>query len=322
MEQTVNYAFKEGIMAGEKNRNIRLRAFRIENNKITHSNSGVLATLSGKISGSAAIDRRMRLNNEDIKREEDLIFDFNVNEQNFVSGLMLRMAHAEDVPNIPEEYLQREKISLAELDSIDTGSSIIYKEHYYFLLDNDFVITNLQSNITITRFQTYINWLLEKERGTNFYEFTPMVNPQTEMKISEINKIMVRDLSVVPADEQTVDQKKFSLSLASFTNLLSDVDSLDEMIKNNIISAELLIKFTKPRKMSDQDYQKIMGAYMKPVSDSDNISFTTKTGAKIKGSDVLRIKSVSVDLTKTGKISEPHLYQQMEMFLKEIKNEN
>jgi hypothetical protein len=313
---------KEGSMAREKDKRIMLRAFCIKNDKITQANSGLLDTLSEKLTESAANDRLMRLNPEDVKREEDLISDFNVNGHNFVSGVMLRLAHAEDVPNIPEEYLTREKIPLVELDSIEAGSSIIYKEHYYFLLDNDFVITNLLSNITITRFQTYINWLLKKERGPNFYEFTPMVVKQPGIKISEINKITVKDLSVASADEQAVGQKKFSLSLDSFTNLLSDVDSLDDMVKNNIISAELLIKFTKPRKMSDEDYQKIMGAYMKPISDSDNISFSTKRGGpKIKGSDVLKIKPVNVDLTETGKISEPHLYQEMEIFLREIKNE-
>jgi hypothetical protein len=75
-------------MAGENNKNVRLRTFCIENNETTHSHSGLLAMLSEKIKGSTAIDRQMRLNNEDIKRAEDLISDYNVNGQNFVSGVM------------------------------------------------------------------------------------------------------------------------------------------------------------------------------------------------------------------------------------------
>ncbi|MDR1883882.1 MAG: hypothetical protein LBR26_14030 [Prevotella sp.] len=89
----------------------RLRAFRIENNEITQSNSGLLGNLANRLNGSTAEIRRMQLNAEDIKREEDLISDFNVNEQNFVSGVILRITHTENVLNIPDEFLQHEKIS-------------------------------------------------------------------------------------------------------------------------------------------------------------------------------------------------------------------
>lgn len=301
----------------------RLRAFRIENNEITQSNSGLLNNLANKLNGSKAENRRMQLNAEDIKREEDLISDFNVNEQNFVSGVILRITHAEDVPNIPDEFLQHEKISINELDTIEAGTSIIYKEHYYFLLDNSLVITNLQGNITIARFQTYINWLLEKERKTILYEFTPMIVPQEEMPLSDIDKIIVRDTSVGKNNEQSsTGHKKFKLDLDYISSLFSDVVSLDEMVENNIISAELLISFKKPRKMSNDDYQRMLGAYMKPISDTDNITFNTKKHGKIKGSEINRTKLVDIELTETGKINEPQLYQAMEKFLNELKSEN
>jgi hypothetical protein len=190
----------------------RLRAFRIENNEITQSNSGLLGNLASKLNGSKAGNRRMQLNVEDIKREEDLISDFSVNEQNFISGVILRITHAEDVPNIPDELLQHEKISINELDKIEAGTSIIYKEHYYFLLDNSLVVTNLQGNITIVRFQTYINWLLKKERKTVLYEFTPMIVLQKEMPLSDIDKIIVRDPSVGKNNEQgSIGQKKIQI---------------------------------------------------------------------------------------------------------------
>jgi hypothetical protein len=298
----------------------RLRAFRIENNEITQSNSGLLSNLANKLNGSKAENRRMQLNAEDIKREEDLISDFNVNEQNFVSGVILRITHAEDVPNIPDEFLQHEKISINELDTIEAGTSIIYKDHYYFLLNNDFIVTNLQANLPIKRLQVYLNWLLEKERGTALYEFTPMVVPQKETKLSDINKITVKD-TTVNTNKQDTGHKKFALSLDLLTDLIKDVSSLDQIIENNIVSAELLIKFTKPRKMSEEDYQNIMGAYMKPISETDDISFSTKKHGTIKGSDILKTKIVDIELTETNKINEPQLYQEMEKFLNELKSE-
>jgi hypothetical protein len=306
-----------------KTKSQRLRAFRIENNEITQSNSGLLNNLTYKLNGSKAENRRMQLNSEDIKREEDLISDFNISDQNFVSGVILRITHAEDVPNIPDEFLQHEKISINELDKIEAGTSIIYKEHYYFLLSDSLLITNLQNNITIPRFQTYINFLLEKERGTVLYEFTPLVIPQREMQLSDIDKIIVRDPSVGRNDEQeNTGHKKFKLDLDYISSLFRDVVPLDEMLENNIISAELLISFKKPRKISNDDYQRMLGAYMKPISDTDNITFNTKKHGKIKGSEINRTKLVDIELTETGKINEPQLYQAMEKFLNELKSEN
>ncbi|MFV0377996.1 MAG: hypothetical protein ACK5JD_11935 [Mangrovibacterium sp.] len=306
-----------------KPKNLKLRAFRIENNEITQSNSGILNNITNKLQGSIAETRRMQLNSEDIKREEDLISDFSISQQKFVSGVVLRITHAEDVPNIPDTFLKHEKISINELENIEAGTSIIYKEHYYFLLNNDFVITNLQSNINIKRLQVYINWLLEKERASMLYEFTPIVVSQNETKLSDIKKITVKDKTVNFMDKQDdTGHKKFALSLDLLTDLIKDVSSLDKIIDNNIVSAELLIKFTKPRKMSEADYQKIMGAYMKPISETDDISFSTKKNGVITGSDILKTKSVDIELTETNKINEPQLYQEMEKFLNELINEN
>jgi hypothetical protein len=299
----------------------RLRAFRIENNEITQSNSGLLNNLTNKLNGSKAENRSMQLNSEDIKREEDLISDFNINDQNFVSGVVLRIVHSEDVPNIPDEYLKHEKIPMSELENIEAGTSIIYKDHYYFLLNNDFIVTNLQSNLPIKRLQVYLNWLLEKERGTVLYEFTPVVAPQRETKLSDINKITVKDSIVNANNQESTGHRKFALSLDLLTDLIKDVSSLDQIIENNIVSAELLIKFTKPRKMSEEDYQKIMGAYMKPISETDDITFSTKKHGTIKGSDILKTKIVDIELTETNKINEPQLYQEMEKFLNELKSE-
>jgi hypothetical protein len=43
--------------------------------------------------------------------------------------------------------------------------------------------------------------LLEKERGSVLYEFTPMIVPQKETKLSDINKITVKDTTVNFADK-------------------------------------------------------------------------------------------------------------------------
>lgn len=97
------------------------------------------------------------------------------------------------------------------------------------------------------------------------------------------------------------------------TQNLNDVDL------SQIISAELILKLTKPRKMSEEEYQRLYGAYLKPISDIDNISFKDKNGNQIKGKDVLKTKNVNIETTETGELVEPQLNQEMIRFLNELK---
>ncbi|MEP0004427.1 MAG: hypothetical protein ABJ387_01490 [Balneola sp.] len=305
-----------------KKKSQKLRAFKIENNDLSKPNTDLQGVLSSKLNDSIANDRRMLLNQDDVKQEEDLISDFDA-ATGFISGVMLRITHAEDVPNIPDKFLSHKKISINELDNIETDSSIIYKDHYYFLLNNNFVITNLRGNLPIKRFQVYINHLLENERGNTFFEFTPLIIKHEATKLSDINRIIVKDNDVsVNSEADRTGNKKFSMDLNLLKDLIKDVNSLKKILENNIVSAELLIKFSKPRKMSSEDYQKIMGAYMKPISETDDISFATKKHGRIKGTEILKTKVVNIELTETNKISEPQLYQEMEKFLLELTNEN
>ncbi|MDR3706618.1 MAG: hypothetical protein P4L28_12025 [Paludibacteraceae bacterium] len=309
-------------------KSLKLRAFKIANDDIARSNSGLLDILSTKLKGSIAEHRRMLLNSEDPKKEEDLISDYYLKENSYVGGVVLRICLAEGIPNIPEIYLQKEKITMTELDPTNSESSIYYKDHYYFSLNNNFLVTNLQSNITISRLQTYINWLLQNERGEKLFEFSPMMVPLSQTKLSELKNIIVKDSTVHPDakleqnEEESTVKKLLSVSKSLLSELLNDTANFEEISENHIISAKLLIQFTKPRKMKKEDYEKIMSAYMKPISDTNDVSFTTKKGDKIKGTDILKTKSVEIELTKSGMFSENQVFQEMEKFLHELRNEN
>lgn len=71
--------------------------------------------------------------------------------------------------------------------------------------------------------------------------------------------------------------------------------------------------------MSEEEYQRLYGAYLKPISDIDNISFKDKNGNQIKGKDVLKTKNVNIETTETGELVEPQLNQEMIRFLNELK---
>jgi hypothetical protein len=306
-------------------KDVKLRAFVIENNNLNQSNSELLKLLSSKLKSSIAKQRMMLLNSDDPNKEEDLISDYSINDDNYISGAILRIMDSSDIPSIPDKLFDETKIAIKELDKLGIDSSKVYKDHYYFLLDNNYIITNLQGNITITRFQTYINWLLTPERGVTMFEFTPKMVINHDISVNELKSIKVQDpISRKNNDlnNDGIGSKKIkTLSKEFILNLLKDTQSIKDIEMEKVISAELFIKFKKPKEMTKDDYQRILGAYMKPISDTDNIVFLRKKGSAIRGKEILKEKNVKIEITNSKMISEPELFLEMEKFLREIKDE-
>ncbi|HEF0030338.1 TPA: hypothetical protein R8G57_004938, partial [Citrobacter freundii] len=72
-------------------------------------------------------------------------------------------------------------------------------------------------------------------------------------------------------------------------------------------------------KMTDDEYERALGAYLKPVSDLDNVSFKRKDNkTEIKGKDLLLTKAVDIETTQSGKLVEQQLLQEMSKFLVEL----
>lgn len=307
-------------------KSVTLRAFTLENNDLKKDNCGLLDLLTAKLSESKAQDRRMLLNQDDPQKEEDLLSDFNIKKGVYLSGAVLRLMPSKDAVSIPDELFDGKKITYSELDAIDVRSAVICKDVYYFMVSDKVLVMCWYGNKTIKSFQTYINWLLESERKETIFEFTPKIVSVSEIQMSGLRSIRVQDSNVeLPAEnnEQGFYKSIRDISKTIIRDLLKEVKDLDETILEEIISTELLIKFKrKPKEMTQEDYDKAIGAYMKPVSDTENITFVPKTGRSISGNEILKTKRVTVKMADSGKLSENELYQEMEMFIQEIKNEN
>ena len=75
--------------------------------------------------------------------------------------------------------------------------------------------------------------------------------------------------------------------------------------------ADLVVKFSKPRKMSKDEYkQKTAGLILKSLENQDSISFKAKD-KKVRGSKVLKTEIVEVDCDDNGAVSEQSVYQVM-----------
>ena len=303
---------------------IKLRAFEINNKNIGKSSSGLMQNLQDKLKASlTASERRMTLNAEEEKPEEDLI-SYHTFSSNVQFCTMLRITPGKDVQHINDNLFSKPSFTISDLYSTVVDATAIYKEHYYFGVSGDFLVTNLPGNITVTRLQTYLNWYLDK-----LYERSPIISPSVSKDLSSvksitvvdpINERLIRNASVPATDDK--GRSVFNLpmlALEKVKGMLVDTKNLTDLELANLISAKLVIEFNKPKKNDTESMKKAYAALLKPMSDLDHVQIKTRDNKNLKkGSDILKTKTVDIDVTDKGNINENTLIQAMAIFINEL----
>ncbi|WP_118803048.1 hypothetical protein [Haemophilus haemolyticus] len=304
---------------------IKLRAFEISNKSLSQS-SQILVNLKDKLDKSICVnERRMRLNSDDPKQEEDLLSAFQTNK-NTLFATMLRIAPGSNIQHIDETLFQKPNLSISDLLSTELNTSAIYKSHYYFALSSQYLVTNLPMTTTITRLQTYINWLLDE-----LFELSPVIELKEEYDLDHVQSFTIRDAEMSTDTKTDANKGKNpepSSMMKEITNLAMDkikglfqhAADYEDIDFSELISAKLVIQLKKVTESTPDEIKKALSATLKPMADLDNISFKTRHGTTVKGSELPKTKSVTVDTTDTGKINEQTLFQQMELFIKELEN--
>lgn len=299
---------------------VTLRAFRIENNEPTRAENGLLDMLTEKLTNTTVEQRRMILNENDPQQEEDLISNFD-DRNNILKASVLRIMQGDETVSIPDEMFSEPKFSLSELDTL--GDSAIYKGIQYVLIASDIVIVCWFGNSTIKSIQAYLNWLLIDERGTFIFELTPMCISIDTPMAKDLKEIVLSESSstrsVGSNNENSLGSKVIDVKREAMTGLFDDIESLDDMYLDEMISARLLIKFKKkPKNMEQEEYDRIFGSLMKPMSDLEDVRYVTKSGKSVKASEIVLTKKAEVDLTSNRQINEQSLFLEMETFLSEV----
>ncbi len=211
--------------------------------------------------------------------------------------------------------LNQKQFTVSSISYSGTADNKTCLDYFFFCLSDDKLIVTLDQRTGISRFETYLNWLLNTTESGENIEFTPMVDEEhisaAEIKQITINNSFEMNLGGDDPKKDTVGSKIVELTQDVLRKLFSDTNSLDELLSANICSANLTIKFTKPRSMNNDEYKKkTASAILKPLENPDNISFKGK-GRKIKGSQVLKTDIIEVDCDDNGAVSEQSVYQQM-----------
>ena len=318
----------ERYMAGTPNKRIMLRAFRIENTTISEPHSSILSFLGQVLTDdSKAGDRTLQLNEQD--EDCDLLSNFDWrNNNSILFGMMMRIIPADNGGLIASDLFERNKIAITDV-AVGDSDQKQYKDHFYFALNNEFLVTNLSGSINIARLQTYLNWLLVPVRGERLFQFTELTKVPEGVEFAKIKQIEIHGGgSVLPAqvtsqESTTLTRSISNLSREVLSQIVNDTDSLEDIQNSQVIEAKLLLRIKrKPKGMAQEEYQRVMGAIATNITNDDGIVVKTKDGNKYTGEAIKVKKEVEVERTSGNRIVEEQLKQKMEEFLTELRTQS
>lgn len=253
--------------------------------------------------------------NKNESDKSDVISDFlNVRNGKALAGTSIRIVNSRDVPIITEDMLNQTQFKVSSINLNAKEKEKTCLDYFFFCLSDTKLIVTLDSRTSINRFETYVNWLLNTTESGETISFTPTVDGEA-ISAADLKKITINNATEIlttdeDSAENSVKSRMVNLKDSVLKKLFSETDSLKELMDADICSANLVITFSKPRGMSDDEYRrKTAGAILKPLEDPDSVKFQTK-GKRIKGSDVLKTETILVD-DDNGAVSEQEIYKTM-----------
>ncbi|QHJ78477.1 MAG: hypothetical protein [Bacteriophage sp.] len=319
---------------GQKTKKLKLRAFsnvvsgtnNDENKAIKSAPKTLAAEFNEKLEHTTSSQERMiPLNESKSDTEYDLCCTFKesvYDQKTYLFGTMLRIKKAEDVGDIPEELLAKKKFDISAILTGKKGNNSFSEiNSFYFLMRGKHVVCTLQTNRTIKSFEAYINKLLKTQKN----QLCPKLVKQGDLKISDVRDITFGSTSSVTTgtkNSTTQQRKLINISVETLADFMKDEHSqvLSDVDLANVLTAKLILKIKKPRKMSDVEFERKYGAILRVVQDTDDITITDKDGKKIKGSDIELRKEIEIDLTENGMLNEIMLESEMVKFINDLEH--
>lgn len=186
--------------------------------------------LKSKLASSAS-SRMMPLNKQ-ASGKSDVISDFLTvsNNEKIIAGTYLRIANSADVPIVTEEMLRKNQFKVSTINKSANKDEKTCLDYFYFCLSDSRLIVTLDSRSTISRFETYVNWLLNTKDSGEIISFTPAINQDT-ISVADLKKITINtNSSVLAAGDnpvgETNESSVISITKNALRKLFSDADSL------------------------------------------------------------------------------------------------
>lgn len=265
---------------------VTYRVFTIQNASLSHDASDLKDELRTKLAQSN-IEHRLIPVNEDDNSVNDLLSSFapatGAVDPGYFYGVMMRLKPAKEIKALPDDYMKLPELSEEQLKEIqEVAGKTICSGIFHFLIMGDFLITDLPQIQNISVFEKYINRLL----GDAEYYFRPYLH-RKDLRLNDISKVVFKE-SFAPMPQNDNNPVSIQQPVRKLFRYISpEVKGLNKILASNIVSANMVISFEKPRKMKQQDYNKQLGAILAPIQNLENVYFTLQSGMKIQGSDLV-----------------------------------
>lgn len=275
-------------------KNVTFRVFEIKSTKLTIPAESLCQKLSDKIAGTNIEKRLIPVKDTD-DRIKDLLGSHTINNNDFFYGVMMRLKPAKEVKTLPDDFQSLEELSETELQEVkEIIGKTICGSSYHFMIKGNLLITDLPGNYDISSFQQYISKFLLNDTFT----FIPYII-RNKIKFKDIKTVVFKD-SLYKGKQSYNDANKKTVSLFQpVTELLSKMcqepQDLHKILADELVSAQMVIKFERPKKMTLDDYANKLGILLAPVQGLQNVEFTLNNGSKFQGSKIVFMKKVLLE---------------------------
>lgn len=272
------------------NKTVNFRLFKVSN-RSNEKYSPIFNLLTSSLEGGKKyVEHRIMSLRENENSDKDVLGYFAKTEM-YIYGVMMRIANAKDVPELPLNFEKEENINIEEIlkeAAKNTSDKKVCKSMYHFLITEDYVVTDLPNNRPITCLQDYINWLLLQPKDLCFTMY-PVIEPG-KILMSQLKQVIFKDAFLPMPSEK---KSGIKARVDKFMDLLIEGNDLTmrELHEKNIISATLTVSFDKPKKMEAADYEKTMSAILKTIDRPDNVVFQMNNKKELSGSKLLYSRS-------------------------------
>lgn len=268
------------------NKTVNFRLFKVAN-RSDKKFSPLFNMLTSSLEDSKKYVEHRIMNLKDDENSDKDVLGYFAKTEKYIYGVMMRIANAKDVPELPLNFEKEENINIEEIlkeAAKNTSDKKVCKSMYHFLITDDYIVTDLPKTRPITCFQDYINWLLLLPKDMCF-SINPVIEPG-KILMSQLKQVVFKDAFLPMLSEK---KSGIKARVDKFMNLLIEGDDLTmkELHEKDIVSATLTVSFGRPRKMEVADYEKTMSAILKTIDRPDNVVFLMNNKKELSGSELL-----------------------------------
>ncbi len=294
---------------------ITLRAYKIENEDLDMGYTPLFSLLRKKLpstdKGGIARDRCVPRG-----EAEDLISNFR-NMPNYFFGELMRISKADDLldPLVLESPI---------IDYKSIVGNIVHEEkackcHFYFALNNNYLILVSKDSTHIKLLEHYLNTYLQYDRGNNVFKFVLHTKPIKAIRAGEIKQISFKPVNKTSSRPTKETTQKITMSLVDtiIGYMSSVIPSAKEVVNENFVEATLSVKFAD-KKAQSKEANDFLSAILTPMEDFDNITIECKNGEVYQGSQLLDQRIVEIEVMEKGTLNENQLAEECKHFLNEL----